>query len=70
MQNLIRVRLNLVTAEGRLVRQLWEGDVVRGMHRLDWDGTDSRGKKVASGVYYLRIETGVGDATQKLIIVN
>lgn len=62
--------LYVVTVEGRIVTKLWEGDVTCGMHRQEWDGTDSRGKKVASGVYYLRVETIGGNATRKMVILN
>ena len=38
---------------GRLVRS-WEGLGVAGSRSLRWDGTDARGRAVASGIYFVR----------------
>jgi hypothetical protein len=40
------------------------------MHRVEWSAVDSRGKDVASGVYFLKAESGAGGATRKLLVVN
>ena len=62
--------LSIYTVEGRLVKVLTDGVVARGIHRTDWDGTDSRGERVASGVYYLKAESGVGGGSRKLVVAN
>jgi hypothetical protein len=62
--------LRIFAVDGRLVRTLVDGEVTRGMHRLEWAAVDSRGKAVASGVYFLKAESGAGGATRKLVVVN
>jgi C1A family cysteine protease len=62
--------LRIYAADGRLVKTLVDGEVTRGMHRVEWAAADSRGKAVASGVYFLKAESGAGGATRKLVIVN
>jgi C1A family cysteine protease len=65
-----RLRMDIFTVEGRLVRTLVNGDVSRGLHRSEWDGTDYRGKLVANGIYYLRADGPSGSARRKLAVAN
>ena len=47
-----RVRVEVYTLTGRLVRTLVDSSVEAGSHNVRWDGRDSAGRDVASGVYY------------------
>jgi hypothetical protein len=40
---------------GRLVRTLYSGSTSNGVREVAWDGTDEGGRRVASGVYLLRL---------------
>jgi hypothetical protein len=51
---------------GRLVRSL---DLAPAQSELRWDGADAGGRAAAPGVYFLRLETGVGATTQRVILV-
>ncbi len=51
------VRLSVCDARGREVRVLHDGRHAAGVARWRWDGTDGAGRRVASGVYLLRLET-------------
>ena len=51
------VRLCVYDIAGRVVRVLEEGLLDAGRHEVTWDGQDSGGEKVASGVYFYSIET-------------
>jgi hypothetical protein len=64
------LRVSIYSVDGRLVKVLVDDDVARGMHRVEWNGVDSRGKAVASGLYFLKAESGVGGAARKLVISN
>jgi hypothetical protein len=57
------VRVQLFDAAGREVRRLHDGMLSAGRQHLVWDGRDAAGRGVASGIYFLRIETP--DATLK-----
>jgi hypothetical protein len=37
------------------------------VHALAWDGRDDTGRPVAAGVYFLRVSTDEGDATDATI---
>jgi hypothetical protein len=47
----------IMDATGRLVRRLAMGTLGPGRHQITWNGDDEQGRKVASGVYRLRLQT-------------
>ena len=50
------VRLALFGADGALLRTLVDGELYAGPHTLVWDGRDERGRPVAAGVVFARLE--------------
>ncbi len=50
------VSLTVYDVLGRRVRQVWQGPLGAGSHRLVWDGRDEAGKDVAAGVYLYQVE--------------
>ena len=50
-----RAILDIFDASGRLVRSLLDAEVPAGRHARRWDGRDSRGTRVASGAYAVRL---------------
>jgi hypothetical protein len=53
---------------GRLVTTLLQGMVSAGTHRLIWDGTNSEGHQVASGIYLARLSGANRLETHKLVL--
>lgn len=51
------VKLELYDISGRRLRSLVNEQVTAGSHPVTFDGRDDTGRPVASGVYYLRLET-------------
>ncbi|GAB4371768.1 MAG: hypothetical protein Kow0042_14690 [Calditrichia bacterium] len=47
-----------------------EGRYPAGRHQVVWDGTDSGGQAVASGVYAYRLTAGNKVATRKLLLLK
>lgn len=64
------VRLAIYTTAGQLVRVLVNDEQPAGMHRIQWDGTNASGQRVASGVYLYRISAGAQVAQRKLILMK
>lgn len=64
------VRLQLFDAQGRLVRTLTDASRPAGPGEAVWDGRDSSGRDVASGVYFVRMEAGDFRQTGKLLLVR
>ncbi|MGQ0722660.1 MAG: FG-GAP-like repeat-containing protein [Candidatus Eiseniibacteriota bacterium] len=59
--------LTVVDVTGRHVRTLIDEDLGPGRYRSDWDGRDLRGKLVAPGVYFVRLETDSFLATRRAV---
>ena len=50
-----RVSLRVYDVQGRLVRDLVTGVRAAGTHRVNWDGRNEGGERVAAGTYYFRL---------------
>ena len=50
------VDLTIYNVLGQPVRQVWNGPLAVGEHRLTWDGRDAEGQAVAAGVYLYRLQ--------------
>ena len=55
---------------GRAIRTLIEDTQKPGIYRIYWDGTDRRGVKVSSGIYFYRMEAREFKSTKKIIVVR
>lgn len=58
------------SAAGRLVRTLRRDCVTAGRHELTWDGLDERGRLVAAGVYFCRLEVGGNADTRRMVLIR
>jgi hypothetical protein len=58
---------------GRRVRSFFDGRAVDGADEVVWNGADDGGRRVASGVYYVRLVvedgTGIRTESRKLIVL-
>ena len=65
------VTLTVYDLLGKEVRRLIDGNVPAGAGSVTWDGRDSRGAPVGSGVYFYRLLTGSHPAaTRKMIVLR
>ena len=64
------LRLDVYDICGRLVANLADMKAVPGLYEYDWDGADSRGKRVANGVYFYRLKSGGRIATKKMVYMK
>ena len=65
-----RVTLRVFDVEGRLVRTLVDGFEAEGERTAVWDGSDSRGYPVASGLYFYRLEAPDFVETRKMLLLK
>jgi len=65
-----RVRVTVYDLQGRLVTRLLDENRATGPQSLTWDGSDSRSARVASGVYFFRIQAPEGHVTQRVAVVK
>jgi hypothetical protein len=52
--------LSVYGVDGGLVRTLVWDRLAAGRHEVVWNGEDSRGRRAASGVYFVRLQAGTG----------
>lgn len=64
------VRIAVYDLSGRLVRRLAQGFRASGPQSVAWDGRDRTGRRVASGVYQVRVETSRGWASVKVLLAK
>ncbi|MFH1312329.1 MAG: FG-GAP-like repeat-containing protein, partial [Candidatus Eisenbacteria bacterium] len=65
----VEVSVSIYDVRGRLVRSVHNGPV-DGTARIDWDGTDTSGRTVSSGIYFIRAQAGSVVAAKKVILVR
>jgi hypothetical protein len=61
-------RLAAFDLAGREVTVLADGAFQAGVARVGWDGTAAGGRRVAPGVYFLRLQSGGGAASWKVLL--
>ena len=62
------VRVNIFDVQGAEVRSLVHDHLPAGEHSFSWDGTDSEGKAVGPGVYFVGVDIGRSRTVDKVIV--
>lgn len=65
-----RVVVRVFDVSGRLVKTLADGTFASGPHELPWNGCNGNGSMVASGIYFIRLDSNAYSVTQKAIILK
>ena len=61
--------LRIYDVRGGLVKTLADGILEPGSHRVEWDGTDTRGRRKAAGIYYAQLRSGEQVRTIRVALV-
>lgn len=64
------VELSIYDVGGRRIRTLASGDYTAGSHSVSWDGRDSRGIEVASGMYFYKLVSGSEKQMRKMVLLR
>jgi len=64
------VKIHIYNLKGQLVKQLLDSEMKSGNHQVIWDGRDTRGNSVASGIYFYRMQNGSYNATHKMMLMK
>jgi len=64
------VRVMVLDAAGRLVREVWQGEAAANEGQAEWDGRDETGRAVAAGSYVYVVDTGDERASGRLTLVK
>ncbi len=64
------VSLGIYDVAGRLVARVVDGTMPAGSHSVSWNGTDRGGRRVANGVYFVRLDTEGISQTRRLTVIR
>jgi flagellar hook assembly protein FlgD len=64
------VTITIYDGLGRIVRELSLLNLPAGTHSVQWNGTDDKGKSVASGIYFYRMKAGSFVQIKRMIMIK
>ncbi|HPH60226.1 MAG TPA: FlgD immunoglobulin-like domain containing protein, partial [Candidatus Syntrophosphaera sp.] len=64
------VHLDIFNLRGQKVRSLVNSDLPAGAHSAVWNGRDTTGNPVSSGVYLYRLSDGNRELTRKMMLMK
>jgi hypothetical protein len=64
-----QARLSIYDIQGRLVKTLADGLLPLQQHTYVWDGTDRSGRRVTSGIYFVRLNIGNETAKSRKVLL-
>jgi hypothetical protein len=62
--------LSVYDVNGQLVKTLFDGILGEGSHQYLWDGKNTDGKGVSSGVYFYRLASGKQTQTKRMVLLK
>jgi hypothetical protein len=66
----VNVEASIYSVTGQQVKRLIHGLMPIGSHEVVWDTHDQRGRKVAAGIYFLRVQAGEAKVTRQITILR
>jgi hypothetical protein len=64
------VYVEVYNMKGQKVKTLFDRSIPAGLHQLEWDGSDSNGRTVSSGVYFCRVTIQGNSSFTKMVILR
>jgi hypothetical protein len=64
------VNIRIYDLLGRRIATILNGDQNPGYRTVEWDGKDSRGQEVPTGIYFVRMSSDEFSATQKVLLMR
>ncbi len=64
------ITLQVFDISGRLVKTLFQGWQMAGKHAIQWNGTDERNRKVATGIYFYKLSSADFSKVKKMIFAR
>ncbi len=70
LQESSNLKIDIFNCRGQKVKALVDEDFQAGRHNSIWDGYDQNNTKVASGVYYYKLQTPKGQIIKKMLLLK
>ena len=67
---MVLLMLKYITLKGQVVKSLLNEKRAIGSHSVIWNGDNNRGSRVASGIYFVRLEQKNIHITRKIILTK
>ena len=64
------VRIDIFNIRGQRVNTLLNENLNQGHHNIIWNGTDSQGREVSSGIYFYKIIAGTETITNRMLLMK
>ncbi len=64
------VTLKIYNIRGQLVKTLFSGTASAGKHSIGWNGHNEHNRRVGSGIYFYRLESGEQALTRKMLLIR
>ncbi len=64
------IDLSIYDSRGRLVTTLFSGQMESGNHEITWNGHDTSGRQVNSGIYFLKLRSSTTSSTIKMVMLK
>jgi hypothetical protein len=65
-----KVNVDIFDVRGRHVEQVWNESLEPGFHELQWNGSDKYGKRVSSGIYFVKVSRRGESRSSKIVMVR
>lgn len=65
-----RTNVSIYNIRGQLVKVIIDKNIGKGIHSLDWNGTDSYNRKVSSGIYLVKVKSGLKEIKRKITLLK
>jgi len=65
-----KTSLQVYNIKGQLVNTLLNEEMVAGTHNVNWNGVDSHGNSVSSGIYFYKVDNAGDSIVNKMILMK
>jgi hypothetical protein len=65
-----KIAVDVFDVRGRLVRQVMDRAAEPGFHEVQWNGTDSHGQRVSSGIYFIKVSSRRERLDREIVLVR
>lgn len=66
----LKIDLNIYNLIGQKVQTLFSGFLSNGIYNYNWNGTDFKGRKVTSGVYFYKVESDDFYSAKRMLLLK
>ena len=69
-QNSVFVTLEIFNIKGQKIKTLYKGIADEGKHSVTWEGKDTNGKSVSTGIYFYKLKTDKKEISRKMLLLK